>query len=250
MYYLQSRYYDPAVGRFINGDEATYVGVASSVTGYNLSAYCHNDTPNLNDPLGHYAGAFALSPFLLSSLSNALPGIIAGIRSSLASIKAAITTSWFVPVCIAATAIAIIGITYVVHRTVSLMASATRVISAVKNAVAHKGIDEGSVLGYTVYVVTEIKSHDVVYVGISKQYKKRKARHHSKKFPKEIYEIFPICTGLTKSAARAMEQTIITAYTLDTLINMINSIAPSKWHIFKSEFKQMTTLIESWIDPE
>ena len=62
--------------------------------------------------------------------------------------------------------------------------------------------------------------------------------------------MMPIETGLTKNEARAMEQTIITAYTLDTLVNMINSIFPQKWSTFKSEIEQMSTLMQSWIDQE
>lgn len=62
--------------------------------------------------------------------------------------------------------------------------------------------------------------------------------------------MMPIATGLSKSQARALEQTIITAYTLDTLKNIINSISPKKWSNFTSEFDQMTTLIQSWIDPQ
>lgn len=37
LYYLQSRYYDPAIGRFINGDEACFIDVS-----YNLYSYCNN----------------------------------------------------------------------------------------------------------------------------------------------------------------------------------------------------------------
>ena len=62
--------------------------------------------------------------------------------------------------------------------------------------------------------------------------------------------MMPIATGLTKDKARAMEQTIITAYTLETLVNMVNSISPKKWSNFKTEFEQMNTLIQSWIEPE
>ena len=42
-YYLQSRYYDPSTGRFINGDEATIVVMPSSqIAKYNLISYCYN----------------------------------------------------------------------------------------------------------------------------------------------------------------------------------------------------------------
>ena len=90
---------------------------------------------------------------------------------------------------------------------------------------------------------------DVVYVGITTRFNARQ-KQHQKRFPKSNYTMMPVATGLTKSQARAMEQTIITAYTLDTLVNIINSISPKKWNNFKTEVKQMTTLMESWIDQE
>ncbi len=42
MYYLQSRYYDAKVGRFVNGDEVTFLGISKTNLGYNLFAYCEN----------------------------------------------------------------------------------------------------------------------------------------------------------------------------------------------------------------
>ena len=41
MYYLASRYYDPAVGRFINADG--YVSTGQGLTGFNMFAYCGNN---------------------------------------------------------------------------------------------------------------------------------------------------------------------------------------------------------------
>jgi len=40
LYYLQSRYYDPAVRRFINADSQIGIG---NIGGYNLFSYCEND---------------------------------------------------------------------------------------------------------------------------------------------------------------------------------------------------------------
>ena len=42
LYYLNARYYDPEVGRFISADE-TLDG------GYNLFCYCYNDSVNFYD---------------------------------------------------------------------------------------------------------------------------------------------------------------------------------------------------------
>ena len=41
MYYLQSRYYDPVIGRFINADG--YISTGQGLTGYNMFAYCGNN---------------------------------------------------------------------------------------------------------------------------------------------------------------------------------------------------------------
>ena len=65
MYYLQSRYYDPEVGRFVNGDEAAYLGVSGNVLGYNLFSYCENN-PIMNvDIFGFWAENY--SGFLWTS---------------------------------------------------------------------------------------------------------------------------------------------------------------------------------------
>jgi len=51
-YYLQSRYYDPQVGRFINGDEVAYLGANETALSYNLFVYCESDPVNKIDRLG------------------------------------------------------------------------------------------------------------------------------------------------------------------------------------------------------
>lgn len=52
LYYLQSRYYDPETGRFINGDDVRYLGADKSIIAYNLFAYCENDSINQHDLYG------------------------------------------------------------------------------------------------------------------------------------------------------------------------------------------------------
>lgn len=53
LYYLQSRYYDPEVCRFINCDNVNYIGIAASELSYNAFAYCENDCINECDPYGN-----------------------------------------------------------------------------------------------------------------------------------------------------------------------------------------------------
>ena len=49
-YYLQSRYYDPQIGRFINAD--ALVATGQGLLGNNMFAYCLNNPVNANDPSG------------------------------------------------------------------------------------------------------------------------------------------------------------------------------------------------------
>ena len=53
LYYLQSRYYDPETGRFLNADDVEYIGVSGTVLGYNAFAYCENNAVNDSDPWGY-----------------------------------------------------------------------------------------------------------------------------------------------------------------------------------------------------
>ncbi len=51
-YYLQSRYYNPTWGRFLNADGVAYLGVGDELLGYNLYAYCGNNPVMGYDPEG------------------------------------------------------------------------------------------------------------------------------------------------------------------------------------------------------
>ena len=56
VYYLQSRYYDPEVGRFINADGI--LGANQDILSYNLFAYCSNNPINFCDSTGRGIGEF------------------------------------------------------------------------------------------------------------------------------------------------------------------------------------------------
>ena len=53
LYYLQSRYYDPEVGRWINIDNVEYLGTEDELISYNLFTYCLNNPVNRTDENGN-----------------------------------------------------------------------------------------------------------------------------------------------------------------------------------------------------
>ena len=53
LYYLQSRYYDPLLGRFISADSVEYLE-PESVNGLNLYTYCGNNPVMYTDPEGNF----------------------------------------------------------------------------------------------------------------------------------------------------------------------------------------------------
>lgn len=54
LYYLQSRYYDPTTGRFLNADDTAYIGVSGTVLSGNLFTYCENNCINNIDTSGKW----------------------------------------------------------------------------------------------------------------------------------------------------------------------------------------------------
>ena len=50
-YYLNSRYYDPATGRFINAD--VYISTGKGILGHNMYAYCRNNPVMRYDSSGY-----------------------------------------------------------------------------------------------------------------------------------------------------------------------------------------------------
>ena len=70
LYYLQSRYYNPSWGRFINADDIPYLGIDGTPLSYNLFAYCKNNPVMGYDPTGHFGlvGAIILTGAFVGGL--------------------------------------------------------------------------------------------------------------------------------------------------------------------------------------
>ncbi len=65
-YYLQSRYYDPVTGRFLNADG--YINANGDLIGFNMYAYCSNNPMMYTDPTGESLFAIiAVTAVLIAS---------------------------------------------------------------------------------------------------------------------------------------------------------------------------------------
>ena len=83
-YYLQSRYYNPEVGRFLNADDIDYLGINGELTSNNLFTYCINNPVNHDDSHGTFV---ITSAFLGAVIGGAIAGAIIGTSSYLISSK-------------------------------------------------------------------------------------------------------------------------------------------------------------------
>ena len=70
LYYVNSRYYDPAVKRFVNSDDSSIVlDDQGKISQYNLFAYCFNNPANMEDKDGEAA-------------ANIIGGIVGGVAGA------------------------------------------------------------------------------------------------------------------------------------------------------------------------
>ena len=97
LYYLQTRYYDPTVGRFISPDSVEYLGANGDIQSYNLYAYCLNNPVNRFDSNGNL------------SLPNWAKIAIGAAAIAVGGIATAATGGVAAPVLVASLKIAAIG---------------------------------------------------------------------------------------------------------------------------------------------
>ena len=78
LYYLQSRYYNPATGRFINADG--YISTGTGLIGHNMYAYCNNNPVMYTDESGYIAVSVLVASIVIG-VSAITGATISGITS-------------------------------------------------------------------------------------------------------------------------------------------------------------------------
>ena len=195
LYYLNSRYYNPNWGRFINADDIG--GKIGELLSHNMFAYCKNNPVNMVDPNGYSPLAL-----LFSNPVTAIIGIVV-----IAALYYLTTPSGQRVLSSAYSAIA-----GAIEDTVVGVKS---FVNNIKKDVTHRD--------NSVYVLKD-SDGDVQYVGRTKDVKRRK-NAHSKHPIKKNYNMTVVASGMNKIEARLMEQTLISAYTLKNLDNARREIS-------------------------
>ena len=143
-YYLQSRYYDPAICRFINADTFATTD-ANGFLSANMFAYCENNPVNYSDANGR-------------SFVSCLLGGIVGLAASVAIAKVAGSSGWDLALA------AIEGfITGAITRSdVALIIGATfSVINGVITGIRYKSVSAGIAVATTSFVLKCISSNGI-----------------------------------------------------------------------------------------
>ena len=78
LYYLQSRYYDPFTGRFLNTDDTDYISTTGTILSVNLFTYCENNPVNNADPTGYWS--ITITRGMVAGFIDLIISIIPGVN--------------------------------------------------------------------------------------------------------------------------------------------------------------------------
>jgi len=217
-YYLQSRYYDPEIGRFINADAA--LGQIGNVQGSNMFAYAFNNPIMYDDPTGNWPKLSTI--FTVVAVAAAVVAV-AAVCVATAGLATVAVVGGGTAFMATATTTAALG----VAATAGKVALAATGAAAVSKA-AEKTYDNLP-RNHTVYGLQNRDTKQIEYVGRTTNPAKR-AKAHEKNPARSHLEMVPLATGLNALEARGIEQMqMLSHHTINTanrMNNQINGISP------------------------
>jgi len=219
LYYLNSRYYNPETGRFLNADGILDTG---GVLGKNMYAYTYNNPVMFVDPSGYEGCSLALNAqevyAMKSECINANSGSIFAVPLYGGVNNKSGTGTITIPH---------LGITTLAKpRTVDLdMDQVNRYVGiGVLPNTKSKKLEN--------YIVYELFSDDnmdnVIYVGITNNYNKRHAQHTKSGMFPEGFVMETVYRHKTKGQALVIETALIAMYTIKDLQNRIFSVSKNR----------------------
>ncbi len=223
-YYLNARYYDPALGRFINPDVLVTSG--RGISDHNMYAYCGNDPINRLDPTGE-------------AWWNWAAAIVTVAAVAVAAVAVTVATCGAAAPAIAAASGGIVG--GISAGTAASVTTGAMVVASVSTAVAvtsvvvEKTVEKVTKRDNTVYYLVDDRG-TVQYVGRTNNTDKRMAAHRANPYRSGL-RMKIVASGLSLPEARSLEQAGMlyhhTINTKDKMNNQINGVAPKYWGAFK-----------------
>ena len=215
---MNSRYYNPEWGRFINADAA--IGQIGNIQGHNMFQYCFNNPVNMDDPSGHWpklstilttvavvATVVAVAAVVVATAGAAAPAF------ALAGGAALGGTSGLV-----AGATAVAGVAFATAKTAAICAAIAKTAEVVSDKLLRRE--------HTVYKLTD-DSGTTQYVGRTINPDARERAHNTPGSKTAGLDFKPIATNLTYFEARGLEQIAMLEYNTKSFLNSVNGISPN-----------------------
>ena len=225
-YYLQSRYYDPEIGRFLNAD--AYTSTGQGVLGNNMFVYCGNNPASRCDT----AGTIEQKCYQETSYIN-FPMILKGAGGGNSGEEVLSTVVAYGLTCVAA-----------YYCCVTVCTTTQELVNATQSSLSAEG--------YTVYFLSSKNdtSKTIIYVGrvLTRNFDARMAYHRSKG-----RQLVYCITNLTYEECRAIEQGgMIYYHTINRnneSMNKIRGIGPNNKNRAQY-FSALSALVNSGMYPK
>jgi len=222
LYYLNSRYYNPEWGRFINADAA--VGQTGSIQGHNMFQYCFNNPVNMDDPSGYWPK--------LSTILTA----VAVVATVVAIGAVVVATAGAAAPAFALAGGAVLGGSAGGAAGVAAAAGVVAIgagAASVGVKAVEKSMSRSSTQSYTVYALAD-DNGEVKYVGRTKNFNTRMKQHQKPGSRTEGLTPKVRIDNLSYAQARGLEQLGMTYYHTRAFMgengkNLINGISPKRW---------------------
>lgn len=219
MYYLQSRYYNAIISRFINEDEIIFATIlADCVLENNTFTYAHNNAV-VNIDANGYSAVAAYS--ITSTLYSQMIAMSAAASSLIASIKAFVTMIWNVVVAVGLLLIAIAAIVFICKKISTVYEAIVTSVAADENDYKNKYKNK-----ICVYVLARKRKNinSIFYVGRTKN---TTARYNQHKKTKGSFYMFVVYTCNSLAQSRVVEQCVLAACLTGKFTSIIYGKAPS-----------------------